>query len=118
MERDITLTGNSKQVLIIPSSPARFPGEDNFITDGLKYDLFIDVPNKRTYTLRQFFNRYLNDLFNEWVISHITIVCYEPNQANIVFHDTEKGRELATMFKLMHVEYDQQPQLIGASRWP
>jgi hypothetical protein len=109
VERDITLTGNSKQVLIIPSSPTK---------DGLKYELFIDVPNKRTYTLRQFLNRYLNELFNEWVISHIIIVCYEPNQATIVFDDTEKGRELATMFKLMHVEYDQQPQLIGASRWP
>lgn len=101
MERDLTITGDSKQVFIAP--PVGM--DDELVEDGLKFELWIDIPSRRSYELRKFLNYYFNELFNEWTGGHCTMITYEPCHATVVFHDTVKGREMATMFKLTHQEY-------------
>lgn len=86
-----SLSENTRQVFIV-----------NQDSSGTKFALWIDLPSSRSYTMRKFFDYYTRDFFGEWSVMHYTLITHEPQRAEIIFHDTTKGRELATMFKLGH----------------
>lgn len=74
----------------------------NAFHGDLDYELWADIAGQRTYTLKQFMGKYIDDFFGEHVRAHYTLGVYEPRTSRLVFNDTERGRELATMFKLGH----------------
>ncbi len=81
----------SKQVFIV--------GESH---NGIVFDIHCDIPSRRSYPLKKFVDRHLYEFFGEWHATHFTLINCEPRDATITFHNTKKGRELATMFKLGH----------------
>ena len=81
----------SKQVFIV--------GEGR---DGTMFDIHIDIGHRRSYTLKKFIDHYTSEFFGMWTAPYYTLVVREPRDATLTFHYTEKGRELATMFKLGH----------------
>lgn len=68
----------------------------------LDFELWADISGQRTYTLKQFMMNYLDKFFGESCRGEYEIAVYEPRTSRIVFNNTERGRELATMFKLGH----------------
>lgn len=69
---------------------------------GTQFLIYVDIPGRRTCTLRQFINHYTAEYFGKYAAQHYTLITYEPREAKLAFHNTAIGRELATMFKLGH----------------
>lgn len=86
------------------------PGEEytkqifilDVINSGISFYLFCDIPGQRTYSLKQFMRRYLYEYFGEDVTDSCTYVTHEPRRVSLTFYDTDKGKELATIFRIGH----------------
>lgn len=67
----------------------------------LNFELWVDIPGQRTYSLSQFMCRYLNKFFGETVNTTVFAV-KEPRTVLLEFKDTPRGKEHAVLFKLGH----------------